>query len=488
MTQFLHGVEVIEIDDGSRPIQTVKSAVIGLVGTAPGAAAAVAATLTFGSSILNDGLVFTAKTVGTEGNAISIEVVDPAAADETLAVMVDGNKVKVTLATDANKAITSTADEIKAAIESDANATALVGVAVLGDGSGDVASAPRTYLTGGENEPFPLYKPVAVAGSRKRAEGLGVGGTLPAAIDDIFDQTGALVIVVRAEEGADDATTQANIIKAMQGWLDSQTETGYTPRILVAPEFSQVDAVSSEGEAKAKRLRAIFYSDCERTASYTDAIKRARQFGERVEVTWPWVRVFDTELAKEIDRPYSARAAGLRARIDAEKGFWWSKSNQQVYGIVGTSQPVDWSLGDPNTTANMLNENKVSTIIREGGFRHWGNRTCSVDPKWTFEQTRRTADIINDSVQRSHMWAVDRNITKTYVDDVIAGVNAYLRELKALGAILGGECWADKELNTPATIQKGLVYFDFDFCPPYPAEHIVFRSRLNNDYLEEVFS
>lgn len=488
MTQFLHGVEVIEIDDGSRPIQTVKSAVIGLVGTAPGAASAVAASLTLGSAILNDGLVFSAKTAGTEGNAISVEILPQLEASAALAVTVDGNKIKIALGTDADAALTSTADEVKAAIEAEAAGAELVSVVALGDGSGDVTPAPRTYLAGGTAEPFPLGKPVAVPGSRKRAEGLGKGGTLPAAIDDIFDQTGALVIVVRVDEGGTEAETQANIINGMQGWLDSQTETGYTPRILVAPEFSQVDAVSSEGEAKAKRLHAIFYSDCERVASYTDAIKRARQFGERVEVTWPWVRVFDTELAKEIDRPYSARAAGLRARIDAEKGFWWSKSNQQVYGIVGTSQPVDWSLGDPNTTANMLNENKVSTIIREGGFRHWGNRTCSVDPKWTFEQTRRTADIINDSVQRSHMWAVDRNITKTYVDDVTAGVNAYLRELKALGAILGGECWADKELNTPATIQKGVVYFDFDFCPPYPAEHIVFRSRLNNDYLEEVFS
>ena len=27
-TQFLHGVEVIEINDGARPIQTVKSSVI----------------------------------------------------------------------------------------------------------------------------------------------------------------------------------------------------------------------------------------------------------------------------------------------------------------------------------------------------------------------------------------------------------------------------------------------------------------------------
>ncbi|EGQ9966996.1 phage tail sheath C-terminal domain-containing protein [Vibrio cholerae] len=488
MTQFLHGAEVIEIDDGSRPIQTVKSAVIGLVGTAPLSAAATAAALTIGTAILNDGLKLTAVKTGTEGNAISVEVLAPTAASSELAVTVTNNKISIQLASDESGALTTTATELASALMADPAAKALVTAVALGDGSGDVAPFSRAYLSGGENEPFPLKKPVAVAGSRKLVEKLGKEGTLPAAFDDIFDQTGALVIVVRAEKGQTEEQTQANVIEAMQAFLDSQTETGYTPRILVAPEFSQFDAVASELEAKAKRLRAITYLDCERTASYTDAMKRARQFGERVEVEWPWVRVFDTELAKEIDRPSSARQAGLRARIDAEKGFWWSKSNQEIYGIVGTSQPVDWALGDPNTTANMLNENKVSTIIREGGFRHWGNRTCSTDPKWTFEQTRRTADMINDSVQRSHLWAVDRNITKTYVDDVISGVNAYLRELKALGAILGGECWADKELNTPATIQKGIVYFDFDFCPPYPAEHIVFRSRLNNAYLEEVFS
>ncbi|MCR9385293.1 phage tail sheath C-terminal domain-containing protein [Vibrio metoecus] len=488
MTQFLHGGEVIEIDDGSRPIQTVKSAVIGLVGTAPLSAAATAAALTIGTAILNDGLKLTAVKTGTEGNAISVEVLAPMAASSELAVIVNNNKISIQLASDESGALTTTAAELVTALMADPATKALVTAVALGDGSGDVAPVSRAYLSGGENEPFPLKEPVAVAGSRKLIEKLGKEGTLPAAFDDIFDQTGALVIVVRAEKGQTEEQTQANVIEAMQAFLDSQTETGYTPRILVAPEFSQFDAVASELEAKAKRLRAIAYLDCDRTASYTDAIKRARQFGERVEITWPWVRVFDTELAKEIDRPYSARAAGLRARIDAEKGFWWSKSNQEIYGIVGTSQPVDWALGDPNTTANMLNENKVSTIIREGGFRHWGNRTCSTDPKWTFEQTRRTADMINDSVQRSHLWAVDRNITKTYVDDVISGVNAYLRELKALGAILGGECWADKELNTPATIQRGIVYFDFDFCPPYPAEHIVFRSRLNNAYLEEVFS
>jgi phage tail sheath protein FI len=488
MAQFLHGVEVIQIDSGSRTITTSKSAVIGLIGTAPNSASAVAATLTIGSTILNDGLLFTAVKTGTEGNAISVTILGSGEVSSELSIVVDVSKITVTLGTNEEGELISTAEEITDAINAHLEAKSLVSATFLGDGSGDVTASDRSYLSGGVAEAFPLNKPVAVAGDTTIGDSLGSAGTLAAAFDDIFDQVGALVIAVRVEEGSTDAETQANIILGMQAWLDSKTETGYKPRILCAPEWSQHDGVAAEMQAKAKRLNAIAYLDCDIAATYTDAIKRARNYGERVEMLWPWVTVFDTDQAKNVDRPYSGRAAGLRARIDTESGFWWSKSNQKVYGIVGIAQPVDWSLGDASSLANILNENKVSTIINEGGYLHWGNRTCSTDPKWAFEQTRRTADIINDSVQTNHMWAVDRNITKTYVEDVVDGVNAYMATLKALGAIYGGICWAPDDLNTPANIQQGVVYFDFDFCPPYPAEHIIFRSMLNNDYIEEVFA
>jgi uncharacterized protein len=36
-TDFLHGVEVIQLDNGTRPIRIARSGVIGLVGTAPDA-------------------------------------------------------------------------------------------------------------------------------------------------------------------------------------------------------------------------------------------------------------------------------------------------------------------------------------------------------------------------------------------------------------------------------------------------------------------
>ncbi len=52
--------------------------------------------------------------------------------------------------------------------------------------------------------------------------------------------------------------------------------------------------------------------------------------------------------------------------------------------------------------------------------------------------------MINESIMQAHFWAVDRNITRTYMEDVI------------------------EQVKTPT------------------AEHITFRSMINNGYLSEV--
>ena len=95
--------------------------------------------------------------------------------------------------------------------------------------------------------------------------------------------------------------------------------------------------------------------------------------------------------------------------------------------------------------------------------------------------------MLQESLLRNHLWAVDRGITKTYIEDVTEGVKAYLRNLTAKGAILGGDCWADPELNTPDQIAQGKVCFDLDFTAVYPAERVTFRSQLTNKYLTEIF-
>lgn len=104
-----------------------------------------------------------------------------------------------------------------------------------------------------------------------------------------------------------------------------------------------------------------------------------------------------------------------------------------INGIVGISKPIDFILGEGNCKANYWNSQQITTIIQEDGYRLWGNRTTSSDTKWSFLSVRRTADMINDSILRAHMWAIDRNITKTYIEDVCEGVRAYLRQLQSEG-------------------------------------------------------
>lgn len=368
---------------------------------------------------------------------------------------------------------------------------------------GIVGTAPKA-----DAEAFPLNTPVLVAGSRVEASRLDTtedgtgGGTLPAALDGIFDQIGAVVIVVRVEADDDDAgAAMANVIGGVNGatgalegvhaLVGAESVVGHAPRILCVPGFTHqtpdgnANPVVAELEGLADRIGAVVIADGPNKTD-TEAQAYAGDWGGtgRVYVVDPWVKVLNAS-GDIVEEPASARVAGVIARTDNDIGFWASPSNQVVTGMIGTARPVDFKLGDQASRANLLNSNDVATIIRQDGYRLWGNRVPTADPKWQFLCVRRTADVLNESIQRAHLWAVDRGITKTYVEDVVEGVNGFIAQLVAQGAILGGRCWADPDLNTPASIANGQVWFNFDFTPVYPAERVTFRSHLTNDYISE---
>ncbi|WP_375661251.1 phage tail sheath subtilisin-like domain-containing protein [Bartonella sp. CM86QHHN] len=401
-TGFLHGVEVVEVDDGTRPLRAVQSAVIGIVGTAPDA----------------------------------------------------------------------------------------------------------------DEQAFPLNTPVLVAGSLSKAAKLDKTGkrqgTLPNALDLIFKQVGAIVVVVRVNEGDNENATLTNILgginangayEGVHALIGAQSIVGQTPRILIAPGFTHqrpssvnieengtgatANPVAAELIGIAERLRAIVVLDAPNTTDEA-ALSTAKDFdSKRAILIDPFVKV--NRDGKIVEQPASAAVAGVIAKTDFTHGFWHSPSNKVINGIVGIARPIDFSIGDRSSRANLLNEQNITTIIRENGYRLWGNRTLSSDTKFAFLSVVRTADMINDAILRGHLWAVDRNIKKTYMNDVSESVNAYLRDLKAQGAILGGRCTPDLELNTASAIEGGKVYFNVEFTPTTPAEHITFRSRIVNDYLEEIF-
>ena len=358
---------------------------------------------------------------------------------------------------------------------------------------GLVGTAPEA-----DADRFPLNTPVLVAGRRADAAGLGESGTLAPAIDDIFDQIGALVVVIRVEEGAGEPETLANMIGGIDGdtgqatgiqaLLMADSVLGFSPRILAVPGFGSEIALISEMVSVAERLRAVIIADGPNTTQ-ADAINFRGNFGsDRIYIVDPHVTVFDTVTAANINRPASARVAGVIARTDAERGFWWSPSNQLVNGIIGTARPIDHSLTVNTAQSQLLNENEVATIVRDDGFRLWGNRSTSDDPLWAFLSVRRTADQVYEAIERGHRWALDRPFSAQLLNDIVDGVNAFLRSLIAQGALLGGVATINPELNSEAALKAGQLFIDFDIEPPAPLERLTFRAHRNGDYYEELIT
>ena len=460
---FLHGVEIIELDSGTRPITTVASSVIGLVGTAP-QGAVNKPTLILGSRSE------AVEAFGTETEGFTIPAALSAIFDQTGAMV-----VVVNVADPNNTAhISSIEDQTYTFNENGKIYLGKCGITGLSVSDGEDDYKKNTdYVFNASNN---VVERVATGDIE---EGASVVLSF-----SYLDPTKILLSDVVGGVNTD------GTYKGAQCLLTAQTECKVQPRLLIAPGFthekpeSGANPVVSELLNIAERMRAIVIADCpngtkEEAVAFRETISSSRAY-----IAYPWARVLKDGVI--VEEPFSARIAGVIAKSDNDKGFWWSPSNNVINGIVGLSKPIDFTLGDPVCVANYLNENKVATIIQQDGFRLWGNRTTSADVKWCFISVRRTADMINDSLLRAHLWAVDRNITKTYCENVCEGVNNYLRYLKNIGAVIGGNCWADSSLNTPDQISQGKIIFDFDFTPPYPAEHITFRSRLVGDYLEEI--
>lgn len=470
-TDFLHGVEVLEIDSGSRVIQTVKSSVIGIVGTAPNA----------------DPDAFPINTptliAGSQREAAKLDLLGtgegtlPKALD---AILDQIGAVVIVVRVEEGATDAETLANIMGGV--DANTGKYEGVHALLGAESVVGYSPRILCVPGFTHTRVQNGVTAIT--------IGAGGTGYTSAPTVTLTGGGGTGATAEATVSGGVVTKITVTNSGSGYTTAPTVAlaggGGTGATATASVGVAANAVVSELLGIANRLRAVIIADGPNTND-ADAIAYRGDFGsKRVYVVDPKVLVLDEDGTTITDWS-SPRVAGLIARIDNERGFWWSPSNQEIYGIQGTARTIDFVLGDASSRANLLNENEVATIIRQDGFRLWGNRTCSSDQKWAFLCVVRTADIINDSLMRAHLWAVDRGITKQYVNDVIEGVNAYLRNLVGLGAILGGTCWADPDLNTADQIADGKVYFDFDFTAVYPAEHIIFRSQLTNDYISEVF-
>ncbi|PKR38446.1 phage tail protein [Serratia ureilytica] len=339
---------------------------------------------------------------------------------------------------------------------------------------------------------FPPDTPVLITDVLAASGKAGKKGTLAASLRAIAEQAKPVTVVVRVATGKDAAETTSNIIgganaegryTGMKALLSAQAELGVKPRILGVPGLDNQE-VATALAGICQQLRAFGYISAYGCKTVQEATKYRDNFSQReLMLIWPDFVSWNTT-ANQSDIAYAtARALGLRAKIDTETGWHKTLSNVGVNGVTGITASVFWDLQAPGTDADLLNEACVTTLIRKDGFKFWGSRTCSDDPLFMFENYTRTAQVLADTMAEAHLWAVDRPVTPTLVRDMIDGINAKFRELKSAGLIIDGTCWYDESANTKETLKAGKLFIDYDYTPVPPLEDLTLRQRITDRYL-----
>ena len=343
---------------------------------------------------------------------------------------------------------------------------------------------------------FPLNTPVVMfSNDTDMKAGAGTTGNADAIFDAIDDQgVTAEMVVVRVAKGTGAnaqailESTIANIVGASANntGVHAFKDAASVPKILIAPGYTSQrianakNPVMAELAGIASRLRAIVIGDTPGSTKEADATyaldfpddKRAYLFS-------PGVKVLRG--VSIVVEPGSGRVAGLFVKRDkAVGGPFESPSNQPMGGIVGAARPIPYYDGEPDSEANWLNQRHITTLKKNAIL--WGNHTMAQDPLDRFVNVVRTTDMIDGAVIKAFEWANDRTQSVPLAVAVIQSMQAFLDELTAKGAILGGRCWFDRAVNTNEAMSAGVLRLEYDREPAAPLEDLQFAARRNIAY------
>ena len=465
---YLHGVETIEKDNGGRPVKTIKSAVVGLIGTAAIGAINQPILVLSDRDAANFGPQLSGFTIPQAldaiydqgaGTVIVINVLDPAI-----------HKTNVP-----SEAITfdASTDRVK---------LAHCAVANLVLKSNDSAT---TYVKDTD------YTVTPVTGEIVRIKGgaIAAGASIKAGYDyaDPSKVTAADII------GTVNAAGQRTGMKALR---DTYNLMGFFAKLLIAPAYCTQTSVSAELIAMADYLDAFALIDAPVGTTFAQALAGRGPAGsinfntssERAILCYPHLKVYDAATDSERLEPYSQRLAGVIAAKDLERGFWWSPSNTEIKGIVGLERNLSAMIDDPNSEVNLLNEAGIVTVFNSfgSGMRVWGNRSAAwpvLTHMKNFIPVRRTGDIINESIRYFSLQYMDRPIEQALIDALVESVNGYGRKLIGDGAVLGFKAWYDPARNTKTELAAGHVLISYKYTPPPPMERLTFETEITDEYL-----
>jgi phage tail sheath protein FI len=494
---FLHGVEVIEVQSGPNPVRIVKSAVIGLVGTAPSWAviapaaapapnspALVSSALdaaNFGPLIQGYTIPYALAAIQAQGagQAIVINVFDPARHFTALAAQpMSFPAAGAQVLNLGHMGVSGVVLKNQAGTTTYSGATDYS----LDPVNGVITALPGGTLTAGE----------AVSVSFNYAD--------PTKVADA-DVIGAVA---------------GGVYTGIQALQTTYGTMGFFAKLLAAPGYSQNPDVAGAMAVMANTIRAMALVDSAPATPVATAIANRGAAGNsfdtsssRVILCYPQETFYDAGLVPTgvtvsaagtpLTTPYSAISvgpysqwvAGAIAAKDFANGYWWSPSNTEVAGILGPDVDIYASILDPLSDVNNLNAQGIATVFNAfgTGLRVWGNRSAAYPSSTSpanFINVRRTMDVIEESIQLSMLQFIDQPISNALITAILASVNAFIRSLIQRGALVAGSASYNPAENPPSQVAAGQLVFDVDVMPPPPAERITFQSFIDSSLLAQL--
>lgn len=483
-TTFLHGIETIESTDILPNVNEVRSAVIGIVGTAPSgpvnvptviqSAADAAQFGSFAEHGLTSGYTLPYALAAIQeygaGTVVAINVFEPTTTGPVSTNVTDE------AVTYADSAFTLAHQNVSNVVvkSSDGNTTYTVTTDYTVNAmAGTIAKVAEGAL--------------AEVSSVKVSYTYTAQGTIQNNVSDVTDSQ-----IIGSTDASGNRT-------GAQAFLDAFSRFGFNPKILIAPGFSSASGVYTALLTLAEKLRAVVLIDMPAGLTVAEAIAASGTTGDvllnttsdRAMILYPHVKHYDLQTDSDQLMPMSATMAGLMAKTDREFGYWYSPSNKELIGVTGLERNITSSYTDSTTEIQQLNEKGITSVLNSygNGYRAYGNRLASFNATnnnglATFLVSRRVCDMIADSLEQTMQQYVDRPLTAPIINDIVLVGNNFLNTLISRGALVGGKCYPSPTENTAQSLSSGQLVLVFEYNPPAPLERLTHRLVLTNAYYE----
>lgn len=461
MSNFLHGVETVEVDVAGRAYTIVKSGVIGLVGIAPTGPLNELVLCTKEADFAQFGKSLPGFTIPQ-----ALEVILKQRAATVLVINVFDPTSHTTNVTAEAKTVTG--GKLKLGF-------APIGAVTVLDSEGVAVSFVKD--TDYSIDEYGNFKVL----STQIADNTVLKFT--------YKKLNISAVTASVINGAQDGTT--GVRTGTKLWELAYNRFGFNPKILIAPGFSTLTAVASNLRTLADKYRAITYLDAPAGTAVSGAIAGRGPAGsiatfnishQRTELLYPQLLKYDEATDTNVAFPYSAFFAGLRQAIDNDEaqGFWTSTSNHSI-NCEGVEVPVSFQLNDSSSETNLLNGAGITTVANTfgTGILSWGNRNSaypSIAGQKSFSNIIRTFDIVQESMELAAMPYNDKGITQALIDVMREEGNSFIRTLIQRGALpVGSKVVYNPDDNTPTELSNGHVVFQVINAGIPPAERITYK-------------